>query len=68
MSTHVPGYQSFLHHFVLAKLATSSIRVNISSKECPLKILIATKLLKIIKVTFKHNSAKFLEEELFVGF
>ena len=32
MSTHVPGFQSFsggffLHHFVLAKLATSSIRV-----------------------------------------
>ena len=31
MSTHLPGIQSFfrfLHHFVLAKLATSSIRVN----------------------------------------
>ena len=31
MSTHVPGFKSFsgcLHHFVLAKLATSSIRVN----------------------------------------
>ena len=32
MSTHLPGYQSFfiffLHHFVLAKLATSSIRVT----------------------------------------
>ena len=34
MSTHLPGFQSysgFLHHFVLAKLATSSIiplRVN----------------------------------------
>ena len=30
-STNVPGFQSFfmcLHHFVLAKLATSSIRVN----------------------------------------
>ena len=30
MSTHVPGFQSFLrflHHFVLAKLATTSIRV-----------------------------------------
>ena len=30
MSTHVPGFQSFsmffLHHFVLAKLATRSIR------------------------------------------
>ena len=23
MSTHVPGFQSFLHHFVLAKLASS---------------------------------------------
>ena len=31
MSTHVPGFQScfmILHHLVLAKLATSSIRVN----------------------------------------
>ena len=33
MSTHVPGFQSFLflaflHHFVLAKLANSSIRVK----------------------------------------
>ena len=31
MSTHEPGFQSFLaflHHFLLAKLATSSIRVN----------------------------------------
>ena len=32
MSTNVPGFQSFsvyfLHYFVLAKLATSSIRVN----------------------------------------
>ena len=33
MSTHEPGFQSFsgfLHHFVLAKLANSSIRVKIS--------------------------------------
>ena len=33
MSTHVAGFQSFflgfLHHFVLAKLATSNIRVKI---------------------------------------
>ena len=32
MLTHVPGFQSFfkgfLHNFVLAKLATSSIHVN----------------------------------------
>ena len=31
MSTHVPGFHSFsgcLHHFVLSKLATSSIRVK----------------------------------------
>ena len=31
MSTHMPGFQSFsafLHHFVLARLATGSIRVN----------------------------------------
>ena len=35
MSTHVPGAQSFfkvfLHHFVLAKLPTSSIRVKLSA-------------------------------------
>ena len=32
-NTHVPGFQSFLvflHHFILAKLATSSIRVKMS--------------------------------------
>ena len=32
MSTHMPGFQvffRFLHHFVLAKEVTSSIRVNI---------------------------------------
>ena len=32
MSTHLPGFQShsvFLHHFVLAKLATNSIRVKL---------------------------------------
>ena len=32
MSTHLPGFISFsrfLDHFVLAKLATSSIRVNL---------------------------------------
>ena len=31
MNTHLPGFQSFfrfLHHFVLAKLATSRIRVK----------------------------------------
>ena len=31
MSTHMPGFQSFfrfLHHFVLVKFATSSIKVN----------------------------------------
>ena len=32
MSTHVPGFQLlfrfFLHHFVMAKLATSSIKVK----------------------------------------
>ena len=40
MSTHLPGFQSFLrflHHFVLAKLASSSIRVKnvcIQSRRC----------------------------------
>ena len=31
MSTHVPGFQTFfscMHHFVMGKLATSSIRVE----------------------------------------
>ena len=28
MNTHVPRFQSFLHNFVFAKLATSSIRFN----------------------------------------
>ena len=36
MSTHVPGFQSFLgvvflHHFVLAKLVNSSMRVEHTS-------------------------------------
>ena len=34
MSTHSPGFQAFsgfLHHFVIAKLASSSIRVNCMS-------------------------------------
>ena len=33
MSTHMPGFQTFLrflHHFVLVKLASSSIRVKIA--------------------------------------
>ena len=35
MSTHKPGFQSFfrfLHHFVLAKLVTSSIRVKATER------------------------------------
>ena len=35
MSTHVPGFQAFyrfLHHFVLAELATSSIWVKMDKK------------------------------------
>ena len=36
MSTHLPGFQSFsvlfLHHFVIAKLATTSIRVKQSGR------------------------------------
>ena len=37
MGTHLPGFQSFsvfFNHFVLGKLATSSIRVNAYSKNC----------------------------------
>ena len=36
MSTHMPGFRSFLRflcHFVLAKLATSSIRVDYCDKD-----------------------------------
>ena len=33
MSTHVPGFSGFFNHFVLAKLATSSIRVRKYSKK-----------------------------------
>ena len=28
ISTHLPGFQSFLHHFVFTKVSTSCIRVN----------------------------------------
>ena len=41
MSTHLPGFQSFfrfLHHFVLAKLATSSVRVK-DSQTLPLSVI-----------------------------
>ena len=37
MSTYMPGFDHFpvfLHHFVLAKLATSSIRVNDNYMSC----------------------------------
>ena len=40
MSTSVPGFQSFsgfVHHFVLASLATSSIRVNSYLSEYDMK-------------------------------
>ena len=36
MSTHVPGFSyfsDFLPHFVLAKLATSSTKVNVTTEE-----------------------------------
>ena len=37
MNIYVPGFQSFLgflHHFVLAKLATSNRRIKIFSEKC----------------------------------
>ena len=37
MSTYVPGFESFfrfLHHFILAKLATSNIRVKCCVEAC----------------------------------
>ena len=48
MSTQVAGFQSFsgfLHHFVLAKLATSSIRVkriNLDTEYCKLEVSLKT--------------------------
>ena len=39
MNTHMPGFQSyfiFFHHFILAKLATSSIRVKSNANTCSL--------------------------------
>ena len=51
MKTHVPEVQlfsSFLHHFVLVKLATSSIRVNPSDAEATfVKGTITQKMLKV---------------------
>ena len=44
MSTHLPGFKSFfifLHHFVLAKLPASSIRVNV----LPLILIMANNVL-----------------------
>ena len=45
MSTHVPGFQSFssfLHQFVLAKLANSSIRVKpkVTLEKRPLDLML----------------------------
>ena len=65
--THLPGFQSFfsffLHYFLLAKLATSSIRVNSGSKKYVQIILILKGLhwlpirkrigFKILPLTFK---------------
>ena len=48
MSTLVAGFQSFsgfLHHFVLAKLATSSIRgkrINLNTEYCKLEVSLKT--------------------------
>ena len=44
MSTHIPGFKSFLmgfflHYFVLAKLVTSSIRVDHSCRQGLEKVL-----------------------------
>ena len=48
MSTNVPGFQSsfsvFLHHFVMAELATSSIRVNEPNYTCTMSLKFKTQL------------------------
>ena len=45
MSTHMPGFQSFFrffHHFVLAKLANSSIRADIPAVTVPIEGMLVT--------------------------
>ena len=51
MSTHVSFFSFFLYHFVLAKLATSSIRVKIRAKT-----LIITIILFLLQVALKARS------------
>ena len=70
MSTHVPGFHSFqgvLHHFILAKLAPSSIRVNdgggnksicehLSGKgKVPILFVIFAMQITINKYTYIHS-------------
>ena len=60
MSTHLLGFQSFfrfLHHFVLAKLATSSIRVNsLHPWDFPWQVSSAG--LTLLKITFEFSRNK----------
>ena len=61
MSTHMPGFQSFfrfLRHFVLAKLATSSIRVKnmkcyLQAKEIHIIFLLSVNLSQLVKYPLK---------------
>ena len=58
MSTHIPGFHfsHFLHNFLLAKLATSSIRVNPSNAKSTFIQRTRTQL-KIFENHFSHFSA-----------
>ena len=63
MSTHVPGFQSFsgfFHHFVLAKLATSSIRV----KRSPQQVTLGPLIFFVNLFGSNHKLWKYLEEIL----
>ena len=62
MSTHLPGFQSFsifLHHFVMPKLVTSSIRVkdadSFDQKWKPYFILLQILDIMIILGTHHNN-------------
>ena len=67
MSTHLPGFQSifrFLHHFVLAKLVTSSIRVI---KFIHLYLLHRNKpncCISLVQASLTHSCLKILSSDL----
>ena len=64
MSTHVSGFQSFsifMHHFVLAILATTSIRVNLFEIKPPLVYMVVGGIFRCKK---KNYSIKLLSMDV----